>query len=241
MPTPKSKRTIVLLSSFSSSNEIASLNLEMNASFDSEPNVATVNVTEDTSASDDESTEYQMSFSLATGAPIGEVTLSFTAAGDAPASGVSVAKTRANTVTDPVASSGTVTPIPTPDAYFERVWQQAAREGKTELVDQVAGLDVRVKASSGYTVTQTVTSRAEAQLILTYAWKDASGASLVSGTVKLEASSVAYGDYSLGPVTVTDDPAASSREAPRRGREKLRARIRAVARELRGNRNKRDR
>jgi len=241
MPTPKSQRTIVLQSSFSPTNQIASLNLEMDASFNSDASVATVNVTEDTSASDDESTEYSMTFSLVTGAPIGEITLSFTGAGDAPVTGVSVAKTTATTVTDPVASSGTVTPIAAPDAYFERIWQQPAREEKTDLVEQVGGLDVRVVASSGYTVTQTVTGTTDALLTLTYAWKNAAGAPLISGTVKLAASSVAHGDYSLGPVSVIDDPAQASREKPRRGRAGLRSRIKTLARELRKVRNKHDR
>lgn len=243
MPKPKSKRIIVLQSSFSPTSLVGDFNLDMDASFESEDNVATVNITEDTSTTGNESTEYQMSFALTSGAPVGVITLSFTGSGDAPAQGVSVAKTRATTDTDPLATSGTVTPIATPDAYYERVWQQAVLDKEDELIDQVGGLDVRVKASTNYTVTQTVTSTADALLVLSYAWKDASGADLVAGTVKLAASSTALGGFDLGPVSVTDDSSRSSREPQRRGRDKLRARVESVTRERRGNRrgNRRDR
>ena len=191
MPKPKSKRIIVLQSSFSPTSLVGDFNLDMDASFDSAANVATVNIDEDTSTTGNESSEYQMSFALSSGAPIGVITLSFTGSGDAPAPGVSVAKTRAATETDPQATSGTVTPIANPDAFYERVWQQAVLDKKDELIDQVCGLDVRVKAATNYTVTQTVTATAEALLVPTYAWKDASGTALISGTVKLAASSAA--------------------------------------------------
>lgn len=243
MPKPKSKRTVLLQSSFSPTSLVGDFNLDMDASFDSAANVATVNIDEDTSTTGNESSEYQMSFALSSGAPIGVITLSFTGSGDAPAPGVSVAKTRAATETDPQATSGTVTPLANPDAFYERVWQQAVLDKKDELIDQVCGLDVRVKAATNYTVTQTVTSTAEALLVLTYAWKDASGTALISGTVKLAASSAALGGFDLGPVTVTDDSSRSSREPLSRGSDRLRARVESVTREHRGNRrgNRRDR
>ena len=235
MPTPKNKRTVVLQSSFSPSNLVADLNLTMDANFTTPSNVQTVNVTEDTSATGAESTEYQMSFNLATG-PLGVITLSFSGEGDAPASGVSVAKTAATTTTNPRASTGTVTPIATPDAQYQRSWGQPALDGSTELVDQLAGLDVRVKASTGYTVTQTVTSTAAAELVLTYAWKDVNGVSIISGTVKLQASSTPQGSYTLGAVTVTDDPAPAARGTGEEDRKAMRERLKALARELREKR-----
>ena len=57
MPTPKSKRIIVLSSSYSPSNIIANLNLTMNATFVTPSNVTTVNVAEEASSSSSESSE----------------------------------------------------------------------------------------------------------------------------------------------------------------------------------------
>ena len=233
MPTPKVKRTIGLLSS-SATSDVALLNLVMEASFTTGNTVDTANVIEDTSVTSDESTEYKMSFSTAAG-PIGAVTISFVAGGEDLASGISVSKPTASTTSLPRATTSTVTPIATPDAYFERVWQQPALAGSTEVVDQVAGLDVRVKAETGYTVTQTVTSRDDDDLVLTYQWANVAG-SLVTGTVNLQATSEARGTYTLGTVSVTDDPAAPAARGTRETRKTLRERLKAVARELRERR-----
>ena len=132
MPTPKSKRIIVLSSSYSPSNIIANLNLTMNATFATPSNVTTVNVAEEASSSSSESSEYSMTFNLVSGAAVGQITLSFSGEGQDLASGVGVAKTSATTTTVPRASSGTVTPIPSPNAAHSRVWSQPALDGASE-------------------------------------------------------------------------------------------------------------
>jgi len=233
MPTPKNKRIVVLQSSYSATNVIANLNLTMNANFTTPGNVTTVNLLEDSSGTGTEATEYQMSFTVAGGAAIGAITLSFSGEGTELASGVGVAKTSASTTTVPRGSSGRVTPIESPDAYQERVWTQTALNGTDELVDQVAGLDMRVKAETGYTVTQTVTSWDEDELVVAYAWKDAAGTSLVSGTVRLEAASTAQGSYTLGSVVGVDDPPQGAQRLAGETRSALRERIRGVTREIR--------
>ncbi|MBK7826716.1 hypothetical protein [Nannocystis sp.] len=236
MPTPKNKRIVVLQSSYSATNVIANLNLTMNANFTTPGNVTTVNLLEDSSGTGTEATEYQMSFSIAGAAgsvAIGAITLSFTGEGAELASGVSVAKTSASTTTVPRGSSGRVTPIATPDAYQERVWSQTALNGTDELVDQVAGIDMRVKAESGYTVTQTVTSWDEDELVVAYEWKNAAGTSFASGTVRLEAASTAQGSYTLGSVVVVDDPPQGASRLAGETRSALRERIRGVTREIR--------
>lgn len=234
MPTAKSKRVVALQSSFSPSNLVADLNITMDANFAYPTNVQAANVTEDTSVTGTEATEYQMTFSLATG-PLGVITMSFNGEGEDLASGVSVAKTAATTTTRPTATTGTVTPIVSPSAQYLRVWQQSALDGANELVDQTSDLDVRVSATSPYTVTQTVTSTAEAELVLTYAWKDVNGATVISGTVKLQASSTAHGTYTLGAVTVTDNPAqlASDPTGGGGGKKAMRERLKALMKELR--------
>lgn len=236
MPTPKSKRIIVLSSNYSPSDVIANLNLAMNATFTTPANITTVNVTEDSSSAGDEATEYSMTFSVTGGASLGQITLSFSGEGEDLASGVSVTKPSATTTTVPRATSGTVTPIASPDASHQRVWSQPALNGATELVDQVAGLDMRVKAESGYTVIQTVLQWDDDELIVGYEWKDATGATIVSGTVKLEAVATALGSYTLGDVTVVDDPPQGAQRRAGETRKSLRERIRAVAREIRRRR-----
>ncbi len=230
MPSPKVKRIIVIQSSYSSTDVVANLNLTMNASFTTPSTILTSNTLEDASTSSDESSEWSMVFSTAAG-PVGEIVLTFIGLGDDLASGVQVAKTSSTTTTLPRAVASTVTPIATPDAYYSRVWQQPALSGATELVDQVGALGIQVKAESGFTVSQTVTSTDDDELILTYAWSSPAGP-LVSGTVRLEAASAALGSYTLGDVTVTDDPPSLSFKAGE-SRKDLRARLKAMARELR--------
>jgi hypothetical protein len=236
MPSPKSKRIIVLQSSYAPTNVIANLNLTMNATFATPGTITTVNVTEDSSGAGAEASEYSMTFSVTGGATVGQLTLSFSGEGQDLASGVGMAKTSATTTTVPRATAGTVTPIATPDAYHERVWSQPALDGASELVDQVAGLDMRVKAESGYTVIQTVTSWDDDELIVAYEWKDAAGGTVLSGTVKLEAAAAAEGSYTLGDVTVVDDPPQGAQRLAGESRRALRERIRTVAREIRRNR-----
>jgi hypothetical protein len=236
MPSPKSKRVVILQSAYSPTNIISDLNLTMNASFVTPGTISTVNVEEDSSTSSVESSEWSMSFATVAAGPVGAITLSFAGQGDDLASGVGVARGTPTTTTVPRATAGTVTPIASPDAYFERVWTQPALDGATELVDQAAGLDMRVKAETGYTVTQSVVSYADDELIVGYEWKDATGGTVVSGTVKLLASSTAQGSYTLGDVTVTDDPPAAGRGTSFGGRgvrKALRERLRELVREIR--------
>jgi hypothetical protein len=232
MPTPKSKRIVVLQSSYSPSNLVANLNLTMDALFTTHSTVTTVNTFEDASTTGTEDTEYQMAFSIVGSGAIGALTVSFSGRGDNLASGVSAAKIAASLNSVPRAMTTTVTPIPSPDHYFERVWQQPVLDGANMLVDQIGAIDVRVKAESGHTVTQTVTSTAADELILTYLWTDSNGLHLASGTVKLLASSAPFGDYTLGDETVTDDPAQGSLGTPET-RKALRIRLRDLARKIR--------
>jgi len=207
MPSPKQKRIIVLQSSYAPSKLVANLNLTMDALFTTHAAVTTVNTFEDASTTGTEDTEYQMAFSSVGSGAIGALTVSLRGRGDNLASGVAAAKIAASFSSVPRAMSTKVTPIPSPDHSFERVWQQAALDGANPLVDQVGAIEVRVKAESGYTVTQTVTSTAREELILTYRWTNGDGLQLASGTVKLLASSAPFGDYTLGEELVTDDSA----------------------------------
>lgn len=204
MPTPKSKRDVLLQSSFSSTQVVATLGLGMDAQFNTPAGTITTNLFEDASGSDDESTDYQMTFAVSSTAQIGVITISFLGEGDNPVSGLTVAKTRAVSDIDPAPTTTTVTPIANPDAFYTRSWQQPALDSsEVAQVDQIGALEVRVKASAGYTVTQTVTSTAEDHLVLTYAWSDSTG-QIVTGTLNFTASSVAGSGFSLGKLNVSD-------------------------------------
>ena len=239
MPTPKQKRIVILESSYSPSSLVANLNLTMDAQFATHTSVATVSTFEDSSTTGTENSEYKMAFSVIGSSAIGSLTVSFMGEGDDAGPGISVAKTTAtSTSSDPTASSATVTPIASPTHSYVRGWQQPVLERDVELIDNLGGVDIRVKAESGYNVTQTVTSTADDELILSYLWTDANGLHLSEGTVKFEASSTVLGDYELGEITVTDNP-SSSRLTGEEGRKALRERIRAAAKELRRLRKER--
>lgn len=211
MPTPKTKRDIVLQSSFSAT-DVATLSLGVDAQFTTPRATRTVNLFEDSSVgNENEATEYRMTFGPST-AKIGIITLSFTGQGVPAVKELSVTKTRATSEIDPPPTTEAVTPIANPDASYTRSWQQAALDaGANQMVNQVGGVDVRVKAGDTYSVTQTVTSTATAALVLGYSWKNASGVEIVSGTVTFTASSVAGAGYSLGTATVTDTSPSATR------------------------------
>ncbi len=207
MPTPKTKRDIVMQSTFSSTSLVATFNLGVSARFKTQRGTDATNTFEDTSSgSTDEVTEYLMSIGPIGGAAIGTIMISFTGHGDAPASGLTVTKTSAISDIDPAPTTSTITPIPSPDASYTRVWQQAALDAlSVQLVNQVGSVDVRVKAGNTYIVTQTVISTATAELKLEYAWQDAAGATVISGGLVFTASSVAGEGFSLGTPTATDN------------------------------------
>ena len=203
MPPPKTKRTIILQAGYSHSDPIADLGVTMDATFTHVNSVRPANLLQDLSTTGNETSRYKISFSLS-GATFAELTLSLAAHGDNLASGVSMTKTSATTTTTPMATATTVTRLPSPGAHFTRTWQQNALNAGTTLVKQVAYLDVRVTAASGYSVTQTLTSAATNALVLTYSWMDINGVAQVSGTVKLDPLATPSGIYTLGTATVTD-------------------------------------
>lgn len=204
MPSPKTRRVIVLQSCYSPTDVIANLSLTMEASFTSATSVLTTNLVQDLSTTSNESSKYKMTFKLASGATVGELTLSFAGRGENLASGVSVVRRPATDTFDPSATPTTVTLLPVPTTHYTRTWRQNALNSGTTLVKQVGYLDVRSIAGSGYTVSQTLTSAATASLVLSYGWGLVGGLALVSGTVRLDASAAALGAYSLGSATVVD-------------------------------------
>ena len=208
MPTPKTKRDIVLQSTFSSTNLVATLNLGVDAVFTVQRGTDTVNLFEDSSTNaTEEATEYQMTFGSSS-SPLGVITLSFLGEGQGEVRRLHVNKTSAVSDIVPPPTTTTVTPLPSPDARYTRTWQQAALDAQSaQLVDQVGGVDIRVKAENGHSVTQAITSTAIGELVLTYSWKTALGSEVVGGTVTFTASSVASTGYSLGTATVTDSTA----------------------------------
>ena len=101
MPTPKTKRDIVLQSTFSSTATVATLSLGVDARFTTPNGINTFNLFEDSSSgTSDEATEYQMTFGPSTGA-IGVITLSFIGDGELQAPEVRVNKTSAVSDIDP--------------------------------------------------------------------------------------------------------------------------------------------
>ncbi|MBA3549946.1 MAG: hypothetical protein H0T76_26000 [Nannocystis sp.] len=207
MPTPKTKRDIVLQSTFSSTSLVATFNLGVNAEFRTGRGLSADNIFEDSSSgSTDEVTEYLMTISATGGALVGTILINFTGRGDAPAVGLTVAKTSAISDIDPPETTSTITPPPSPDASYSRVWQQAVLDATSvQVVDQVGSVDVQVKAGSTYTVTQTVISTVTADLALEYEWKNAAGQVVISGSLNFTASSVAGDGYSLATATATDN------------------------------------
>jgi len=210
MPNPKTKRVVVLQSSFNATN-VSTLSLSMDASFTTTG--GTTNKFEDVSADNsEEKTKYRMKFTNAAGGEIGQLTLRLVGKGDVGA-GVTIAKTDARSDIDPAPSTSSVTLIERPAASFERIWKQAASDAAgSEFVDDIAKLDMRVSAGSGVTALQTVTTQGNNQLVVSYSWKNSAGATLVSGSVTLDSTVTAGAGYRLGRIRVTDNNPTTGEE-----------------------------
>lgn len=205
MPTTQSKRIYVLKSSFSAAT-VSELNVSADAVF----NVAGTanNRFEDASSGDTEDiTKNRVKFANAAGLEIGQVTFQLTGQGEIGVSGVAVEKTTARSVHSPTAKEGPVNMLTNPDTSIERVWKQAALDdaSETEYVDDIAKLDIRVDGSNGYTVSQTVQTQTDNQLVVGYAWTDPNGVSVVSGTITLDSAVSFDAGYHGGRIRVTDN------------------------------------
>lgn len=211
MPTPKSQRDLVLKSSVAAATA-SDLNIAMTALFDT--NLSTVITYEDESpgSTRDEKTLYKMVFANSSGTSFGTITLRLV--GDPiETAGVTVTKPIARYDFDPAGRETNVVLLPTPTASFERVWKQKAlNSARVEVVDNVAKIDIRVIGENGATVTQTVKSTDDNELVVLYEWSNAASGVLVSGSVTLATTAVAGAGYTLGPVRVTDsDPSPNVR------------------------------
>lgn len=215
MPTPHSKRTVVLQSS-SNSATVSDLGITMDASFTTTW-TTTTKFEDASSSSAEETTKYRMKFANNAGAEIGAITLRLVGKGNDPEAGVTLAKTVVRSDIDPTPGKGGVTPIASPDASFERIWKQAVSDASgKQQVDDVAKLDMRVSQATGYTVGQTVQTQTDNQLVIAYTWLDQNGSAVVSGTVTLDTAVTAGAGYTLGPIRVTDNNPTSGEARTRR-------------------------
>lgn len=204
MPSTQSKRIVVLKSDVAATN-VSELNLSMEAIFDAPASEITYEDAGD--LDEEERTKYKMIFKSAAGATIGTVTLRLIGNPiPADGSGAAVSVARAGYSFVPDARETNVALLPSPAASFERVWKQNARDAsRVEVVDNVAKLDVRVIAESGFSVAQTLRSAGDNELVLIYEWSGAASGVAVSGSVTLSSSAVAGAGYTLGKIRVTDN------------------------------------
>src|SRR5688572_9782202 len=114
MPTPQSKRTVVMESSFSAAT-VSQLNVLMDALFTTTGNTA--NKYDDESGGNaEEKTKYRMKFMTSGNAEIGVLTLRLVGKGNTGVGGVSTVKTDARLTTSPTATASDVTLIASPAA-----------------------------------------------------------------------------------------------------------------------------
>ncbi|MCY0993592.1 hypothetical protein OV203_41020 [Nannocystis sp. ILAH1] len=209
MPTPKLRRDLVLKTGVAA-GPVANLDIDLNASFTTELTGTTIKWEDESSSDPEEQTKFKMSFLNVGGANVGALTIKLVGnpCPDVPAT---VTKTARQT-TDPTATTGTVTLLDPADDTFERVWRQAVNNSRVQVVDNVAKIDIRAKAEAGYVVNQAVGTATDNSLIVNYAFVDATGTAVVSGSVRFDTSSTASAGYTLGNVRVVDtDSGASAR------------------------------
>lgn len=214
MPTPKMKRDLILKTSVTGSS-CSDLNLTMDASFSTTLTGTTITYEDESSGSPDEKTKYKMVF-VNGSATVGTITIKLVGNPDL-SSGASLETVREGYDFDPSGTAGSVTMIASPTHSFERIWKQAVLGPSRELVvDNVAKIDMRVSAGSGVTVTQSLASAGDNQLVVNYAWQIPSGPT-ITGSVTFDTSTSVDSGYTPQPIRITDnDSNASLRAADRR-------------------------
>jgi hypothetical protein len=207
MPTPKMKRDLILKTSVTGSS-CSDLNLTMDASFSTTLTGTTITYEDESSGSPDEKTKYKMVF-VNGSATVGTITIKLVGNPDL-SSGASLETVREGYDFDPSGTAGSVTMIASPTHSFERIWKQAVFSSTREqIVDNVAKIDIRVDAGPDVTVTQTLTTATNNQLVVSYTWQVSGGPS-VSGSVTFDASTSVDSGYYTGPIRITDNDSNAS-------------------------------
>jgi hypothetical protein len=201
MPTPKMRRDLVLKTGVTAGN-VAQLDIDMIGSFTTALTGTTIQWEDESSGNPEEKSKFKMAFLNVGGANVGALTVRLVGnpCPDVPAT---VTKT-ARQVCDPTATTGSVTLLDPADHSFERVWRQAVSNARVQVLDNVAKIDVRVKAETGYTVNQSVGTATDNQLIVNYAFVDAAGTSVVAGSVRFDTVATAAAGYTLGNIRIVD-------------------------------------
>lgn len=204
MPKSISKRDVILKTSVVA-GDVATFSINMDADFTTDLTGSTITYEDESGGNKDEKTKFKMVFANRRSPAVGAVTICLV--GDPkPDGGADITKPIAMFDFDPTAAQGNVQQIGSPARSFDRVWKQKVRNGSnTEIVNNVAKIDVRVEAASGYTVTQSVATPNDNTLVLTYAWSSPA-AGVVTGTVTLTTSVTPNAGYTLGPIKITDTP-----------------------------------
>lgn len=192
----------VLLKTGVTAGAVSDLDLEMNASFTTNLTGTAITFEDESASTPEEKTKYKMAFRNSFGATIGVLTVKFVGnpEPDVPATVQKVARD----IFDPAETTGTVTLLDPADDTYERIWKQAVNQGRTQIVDNVGKVDIRVKAEAGYTVAQSVATATDNSLVVNYSWNDANGTAIVSGSVRFDSVVRAYTGYTLGNIRITD-------------------------------------
>ncbi|WP_096332514.1 hypothetical protein [Nannocystis exedens] len=187
---------------------VANLDIDLNASFTTELTGTTITWEDDSSSDPEEKTEFKMSFLNVGGANVGALTVKLVG-NPCPDVAATVTKTARQT-TDPTATSGSVALLDPADDTYERVWRQAVSNSRVQVLDNVAKVDIRVKAEAGYTVNQAVGSATDNTLIVNYSFVDATGTAVVSGSVRFDTVATAAAGYTLGNIRIVDTDSGAS-------------------------------
>lgn len=191
-----------LLKTGVTAGSVSDLDLEMTATFTTNLTGTTIKFDDESAGSPEEKTKYRMAFANAFGSTVGVLTVKFVGnpEPDVPATVQKVARD----IFDPPETTGNVTMLDPADDTYERIWKQAVSQGRTQIVDNVGKIDIRVKAETGYTVNQSVGTATDNSLIVNYSFLDANGTAVVTGNVRFDSTVRAYTGYTLGNIRVTD-------------------------------------
>lgn len=209
MPITKDKRDIVINTKVAATNADASdVTSDLDINFSS--SAGTVLYFKDALPTDPkERSRHRIEFLDATGTKLGEIAVKYVVKSNADTQTYLVEQTMGRSIFDPQ-PAGTKAGLPRdPEVAFERTWQQCIKDsGGADAFKQVAKLDARfdLEDTRTYSVSQTVQSADNNTVVVAYAMTDQSGTTLASGTVSMTATSTATAPFSLGDITVVDDP-----------------------------------
>ncbi len=209
MPMTKDKRDIVINTKLAATGTTAShVESSLDLEFDSEVG-ATLYFKDALPNDPRERSRHRIVFMDATGSALAEIAVKFVVKTNSDNGLYRVEQTLARSDFDPQPAGQQARLPDDPTVAFERTWKQPLFDVVgTQVAKHVGRVDSRfnVEDTRTYQISQTISSADDHKIVIAYALTDPRGRVVAGGSASFEIRASAAATYSLGAITIVDDP-----------------------------------